>query len=102
VTRKQAEDYIEQIKTDARNGRLNLPKGRKTVLGFREASEKYLAKLQDEGGKDLKAKKMRLGRHLIPFIKNKPLSSISTFDIERYKKSRLELVLFYWTVLRQS
>ena len=33
---------------------------------------------------------MRLGHHLIPFFKNKSLSSISTFDIERYKKFRLD------------
>ena len=65
-------------------------KGRKTVFGFRQAGENYLAKLKEEGGKDLKAKKMRLGHHLIPFFKNKSLSSISTFDIERYKKFRLD------------
>jgi len=29
VTRHQAEDYIEQVKTEARKERLNLPKGRK-------------------------------------------------------------------------
>ena len=28
--------------------------------------------------------------HLIPFFKDKPLSNISTFDIERYKKHRTE------------
>ena len=57
VTRKQVEDFIEKVKTDSRSGRLNLPKGRKTVLGFRQAGENYLAKLKEEGGKDLKAKK---------------------------------------------
>ena len=90
VTRKQAEDFIEQIKTDARTGRLNLPKGRKTVLNFREASQKYLLRLKDEGGKDLIAKEWRLRKHLTPFFKNKPLTGIHTFDVERYKKSRLE------------
>jgi len=90
VTRKQTEDFIEQIKTDARKGRLNLPKGRKTVLGFQKAAPDYLNRLREEGGKDLKAKKMRLNQHLIPFFKNKPLSGIHTFDVERYKKSRLE------------
>ncbi len=90
VTRQQVEDYIEQVKTEARKGRLNLPKGRKTVLGFQKAAPDYLNRLREEGGKDLKAKKMRLTHHLIPFFKNKPLSSIHTFDVERYKKSRLE------------
>ena len=90
VTRKQAEDFIEQIKTQARSGRLNLPRGRKTVLGFREASEKYLAKLKEEGGRDLKFKKMRIDCHLAPFFKDKSLTNIHTFDVERYKKNRMD------------
>jgi len=90
VTRKQAEDYIEKVKTDSRAGRLNLPKGRKVVLGFREAGGKYLEKLKEEGGKDLKMKSMRLTHNLIPFLKDKPLSGIRSFDIERFKKSRLD------------
>ena len=38
TTRKQAEDYIEQARTDAKHDRLNLPKGRKTALGFEKAA----------------------------------------------------------------
>jgi integrase len=90
VTRKQAEDYIEQIKTDSRAGRLNLPKGRKTVLGFKQAGSKYLAKLEEEGGNDIPKKGQRLNLHCSPFFKEKPLSSITTFDIERYKKYRID------------
>lgn len=48
VTREQAEKFIEQARTDARQGRLNLPKGRKIVLGFKEAAEKYLERLEQE------------------------------------------------------
>jgi len=88
VTRKQAVDFIEQSRTDARKGRLNLPKGRKVILGFREATEKYLVKLEKEGGKDLYMKKFRFNGHLIPFFKNKPIAKITSFDIERYKKHR--------------
>ena len=65
VTRKQAEDFIEKVRTDARAGRLNLPKGRKVVLGFRQAAEKYLAMLTQEGGKDLVMKRQRLSLHLV-------------------------------------
>ena len=36
TTRKQAGDFIEQSRSDARQDRLNLPKGRKVVLGFQE------------------------------------------------------------------
>jgi integrase len=88
VTRKQAEDFIEQVRTDARKGRLNLPKGRKVVLGFREAAEKYLKKLEKEGGKDLYMKIFRFEGHLKPFFRDKPLIKITSFDIERYKKHR--------------
>lgn len=89
VTRKQAEDYIENAKADARAGRLNLPKGRKLALGFRDAAKQYLARLKEEGGKDIKMKAMRLNLHLVPFFSNKPLASIATFDTRRYAKHRL-------------
>jgi integrase len=100
VTRKQAEDFIEQIKTDARKGRLNLPKGRKTILRFDRAGELYLSKLEEEGGKDLKMKKMRLNHNLIPFFKDKPLAQITSFDIERFKKKRVDSGVTQGTVNR--
>jgi len=88
TTRTQAEEFIGQIRNDAKHDRLSLPKGRKTTLSFREASAKYLTKLEAEGGKDLRAKRTRLKLHLIPFFRNIPISRISTFDVERYKKKR--------------
>jgi integrase len=90
TTRTQAEEFIEKLRQDAKAGRLNLPRGRKIALGFADAGERYLKKLEQEGGKDLKMKRYRLGMHLSPFFGNTPLSKISTFDIERYKKQRLE------------
>jgi len=90
ITRKQAEEFIEQSRTDARKGRLNLPSGRKIVMGFRDAVEKYLLKLEAEGGKDIEKKGQRINLHLSPFFKDKPLSSITTFDVERFKKARKE------------
>ncbi|MGR0480766.1 MAG: tyrosine-type recombinase/integrase [Candidatus Electronema sp. V4] len=101
VTRSQAEDFIEQARTEARKGRLNLPKGRKVALGFREAAEKYLIKLEKEGGKDLKKKEQRLRLHLSPFFKDKPLSSIAAFDLERFKKSRKEEGVTNGTINRE-
>lgn len=88
VTRKQAEDFIEKTKTDARSGRLNLPKGRKTVFGFQKAASEYLARQKEEGGRDIKMKTMRLSCNLIPFFKEKPLTQITSFEIERFKKIR--------------
>jgi integrase len=90
TTRTQAEEFIEKARQDAKNGRLNLPKGRKTAMGFAEAADEYLMKLAQEGGKDLKMKRYRLTMHLSLFFGNTSLSKISTFDIERYKKRRLE------------
>ena len=90
TTRTQAEEFIEKVRQDAKAGRLNLPKGRKIALGFAEAAEKYLTKLDEEGGKDLVMKRRRLSLHLVPFFGNLPLSKISSFDIERYKKQRLQ------------
>ena len=90
VTRNDAEDFIGQARTNAREGRLNLPKGRKVVLGFREASKGYLEGLVKEGGKDIVFKTMRLNTHLVPFFQDTPLDKITGFDIERYKKCRQE------------
>jgi integrase len=90
VTREQAEQFIEQACTQARQGRLNLPKGRKVVVGFKQATEKYLERLVQEGGRNQKSKTQHLNQHLIPFFENKPLAKITTFDVERYKKTRLD------------
>jgi len=68
TTRTQAEEFIEKVRRDAREGRLNLPKGRKIALGFREAATRYLEKLAEEGGKDLVMKRRRLGLHLVPHV----------------------------------
>ncbi len=88
TTRTQAEEFIEKARQDAKAGRLNLPKGRKLSLSFREAADKYLTKLAQEGGKDLAMKRYRLEHHLVPFFGDTSLSKIATFDVERYKKQR--------------
>lgn len=88
VTREAAEKFIEQARTDARHGRLNLPKGRKAVMGFEEASHKYIARLREGDGKDIEKKEQRLKNHLLPYFKSKPLMELSSFELERYKKYR--------------
>ena len=88
TTRKQVEDYIAQIRTDAKHDRLNLPKRRKTLRGFREAATEYIWKLRKSGGNEIDRKEKRLTLHLIPFFGSKPLSQITDFDVERYKKKR--------------
>lgn len=90
VTREQAEKFIEQARTDARQQRLSLPKGRKLALGFQEAAEKYLEKLEHEGGKDIPSKRQRLNQHLVPFFGSTTLEKITSSEIDRYKKKRLQ------------
>lgn len=92
TTRSQAEEFIEKVRQDAKHNRLSLPKGRKIVLSLRSAVEKYLIKLDEEGGKDLIMKRRRFSLHLVPFFCEVPLSKISSYDIERYKKHRLQEV----------
>ena len=90
VTREKAEEFIAQARTEARAGRLNLPKARKIVLTLQKAIVGYIEKIQQEGGKDIAAKKRRLNQHVSPMLGTKPLSQIFTFDIERFKKKRKE------------
>ncbi len=52
VTRTQAEEFISKVRAEAREGRLSLPKARKLHLTFTAASELYLNRLKEVGGKD--------------------------------------------------
>lgn len=101
VTRQQAEDYIAQARTDARRNRLELPDGRKTPLSFDDAASRYIIKLREAGGKNIDVKERQLDQHLVPFFKTKPLSSIESFDIERYKKNRLGMQAAKATINRE-
>jgi integrase len=53
----------------------------------------YLDKLAEEGGKNIAKKRQHLADHLVPFFNDKPLAKISSFDVERYKKTRLEAAI---------
>lgn len=89
TTRTQAEDFIAKVRMDARHDRLALPKGRKVAMSFKDAATKYIARLTEAGARDVKKKQARLDLHLIPFFGAMPLSRITGFDIDRYKKARL-------------
>lgn len=90
TTRMQAEEFIAKAKTDARAGRLNLPKGRKVGLGLPEAVDKYIARLETSGGNDIQKKRQRFTLHLLPFLGNLPLTKITSFNLECYKKHRVD------------
>ena len=66
VTRAQTETLIEQARTDARAGRLNLPKGRKVALAFAEAADDYVKRLRASAGKNIDRKERQLALHLEP------------------------------------
>lgn len=93
TTRTQAEEFIEKARTDARHDRLALTRGRKVALSFSHSADKYIAKLRESGGKSIPTKNQHLRQHLVPFFGLTPLSKVSTFDIERYKKHRLAQVV---------
>lgn len=90
VTREKVEEVIEKLRTEAREDRLNLPKGRKTFWTFREACEQYLQRLREEGGNNLKVKERQMRQHLIPYFGMMGLERITTSELERYKKQRRE------------
>ncbi len=101
VTRQQAEEFIEQTRTESRQDRLNLPKGRKVSLNFKKAADDYLERLKQSGGEDIKSKTHRLRDHLTPFFGEKVIDQITTFDIERYKKFRMDAQASPSTVNRE-
>ena len=89
VTRTTAEEFIAKVRRDARYGRLNLPKRRKIALTLAATAPLYLDRLQQEGGKEIHRKRQRLDQCLIPFLGEHQIGQITSFDIERYKKHRL-------------
>ena len=90
VTRSEAEAVIEQVRTDARSDRLNLPAGRKRKLGFEEATATYLQRLKDSDGKNVVKKESHIKKHLNPFFKSIALEKICDMALGRYRKKRKE------------
>lgn len=90
VTRTQAEELVSRLRTEAREQRLNLPKGRKVALGFARAATAYLERLEAARGNNLDKKRQHLAQWLAPFFGDRPLSKIETFDLQRYAKRRRE------------
>jgi len=101
VTRTQCEEFIEQARTEARAGRLNLPKGRKLALTFGAAADDYLKQLEQANGRNLKVKRRQLRMYLKPYFGSMRLDAISGFTIERYKKQRLDHAAAPATVNRE-
>ena len=90
VTRTQCEEFIAEKRTEARGGRLSLPKGRKLALTFATVAERYLQRLEESGGKNLRIKRRQLRMYLVPYFGSQRLDAISGFTVDKYKKRRLE------------
>ncbi|WP_185208159.1 site-specific integrase [Sphingomonas sp. NBWT7] len=92
VTREQAERAIEQFRTQAREGRLNLPAGRKLHLSFAEAAKGYLERMEQTGGRNLKSKTRHINAHLVPAFGSVRADRLTDFQVQQYTRKRLEVV----------
>ena len=85
VTRTQAEEFIEQVRTDARSDRLSLPKRRKLQLTFAAAADLYLMKLKEAGGRDYVNNEQHLRLHLKPYLGTMRIDQISAFTLQKFR-----------------
>ena len=90
TTRTQAEDFIAKARGDAKEGRLDLPRGRKLRLSFAAAADLYLKKQCEIGAKNLIAKEQHLRLHLKPYLGNMRLDRITSFTLQKFEKRCLE------------
>lgn len=85
---------IIQIKADALNDRLDLPKGRRKHRTFKEAAKEYLANIEaatgpaDKGYADIPNKRRNLNQHLVPTLGRHRLDRITDLIIRGYTKKR--------------
>lgn len=100
TTRHQAEQFIEQVRSDARADRLSLPKGRKLALSFAKAADDYIARLEQSGGRNLEVKRQHLRDHLNPTFGTMRLDAIKPFAVERYKREKRSAGLSAATINR--
>lgn len=88
VTREQAERAIEAFRTKAREGRLDLPAGRKIHRTFREGAKDYIARLEEIGGRAISRKRQHLQMHLVPYFKDQRADRLTEFTVQHYANYR--------------
>jgi integrase len=89
VTRHQAEQLVETLRTRAREQRLDLPQGRKLHRAFAEAAEEYITRMEESGGKDMANKKRHLRSYLVPAFGTFRLDQLTEFELRKYRKRRV-------------
>lgn len=107
VTREQVERAIEVLRTKAREGRLDLPTGRKVHRLFREVATDYLERLtdmlgpHDPGYSDIKNKKRIIEQNLIPYFGATRIDQVKDWAVKHYARARLEQGVKQATINRE-
>lgn len=101
VTREQAERLIETLRTRAREGRLNMPSGRKNHVSFDEAATEYLRRMEDTGGKNMKSKRYHINHVLKPYFRNERADRVGSHMVQQFVRDRLATGLEQATVNRE-
>lgn len=101
VTRSDVEKAIEGLRTKAREGRLDLPVRRKNHPKFAEQAAAYMKRMEEIGGKNMKAKRQHIPTLLIPFFGAHRADRITVTLVQDYVKSRLSAGLRQATINRE-
>lgn len=81
--------FIERVRTEERDERLSLPTGRKTWLSFQQVADRYLARMAEGGGRNLKSKRQHLNQWLAPYFGKQRADTLTEFTVNTYKRKRL-------------
>ena len=89
VERADCIAFIERVRTEERGERLSLPTGRKTWLSFAQVAERYLVRMEEGGGRNLRSKRQHLNQWLVPYFGKQRADTLTEFTINSYRKKRL-------------
>lgn len=92
VTREQAERAIEALRTKARESRLDLPTGRKTLPTFAAMVEDYLGRIEHhpKHGRNLDRKRRHLRERILPHFRSQRPDKLTSFAVSGFIKARRE------------
>lgn len=90
VTRYQAEQRIEDLRSRAREDRLDLPTGRKVHRSFADAGREYLTRIEHHAkhGRNFKRKAHHINERLAPYFKSQRPDKLTDFAISHYVRHR--------------
>ncbi|MEO6153201.1 MAG: site-specific integrase [Croceibacterium sp.] len=90
ITREQAERAIESFRTKAREGRLDLPTGRKAHRTFADAAGEYLRRIEGhpKHGRNIARKRYHLQKRLVPYFRAQRYQKLTDFAIAGYIRQR--------------